>query len=476
MKYVNSPIALCLALSIACIALSLSGCNSEEVTITTSNPGGDSTSAQPSTTVQTVSLSSVPDVSINEGQVMQISLTASGSGQPSFACVQCPAFVSINNSTGQVSIAPNYGDAGSYPVQVKAVLGSLEDDASFVINVAHTNRAPAFSAAAENQSGAENSALSFTILASDPDSDPVSMSVSNLPAGASASASNGSITISWTPGYSAAGSYTVNLSASDGSLSASKAISITISNTNRAPYFGALGTQNGSQNNAMSFLVTSFDPDGDSMSISATSLPSGASFNGSTFSWTPSCSQEGSFSAVFRSTDSGGAYADVTVPISIAHTNCYNPAWQDQGTVNTYIKAAASGNNVDITAREVTALDPQTGVTISYAGIWFDCFNQSATSSVLYNDVFPKYNNPVLPASVDRGVTVRLNIPGAMLTDKFWVLFKSTDADGASIYVWFRFQRMNDGTVPAAQTTSILQGSTYDTAGFCAGAGYTHTN
>lgn len=60
----------------------------------------------------------------------------------------------------------------------------------------------------------------------------------------------------------------------------------------------------------INFTLSGFDPDGDALVYSATGLPLGATLNNNTgtFSWTPSSTQEGSYSIAFTVTD--GHYAD----------------------------------------------------------------------------------------------------------------------------------------------------------------------
>src|SRR3989338_4485383 len=71
----------------------------------------------------------------------------------------------------------------------------------------------------------EESTLTFTINASDPDNDSLAYSASNLPGGAAFNSVTQ--TFSWTPTY-AEGSYQVTFAASDGSLSDSETITITV--------------------------------------------------------------------------------------------------------------------------------------------------------------------------------------------------------------------------------------------------------
>jgi hypothetical protein len=76
----------------------------------------------------------------------------------------------------------------------------------------------------------ENSLLTFTVTASDPDGDGLTYSASNVPTGASFNAA--SQTFGWTPGYGAAGNYTVTFTVTDNGSpvqSDSEEVTITVS-------------------------------------------------------------------------------------------------------------------------------------------------------------------------------------------------------------------------------------------------------
>ncbi|MEM2124204.1 MAG: putative Ig domain-containing protein [Methanolinea sp.] len=70
----------------------------------------------------------------------------------------------------------------------------------------------------------EGATLTFSVTASDPDGDTVTVFASGLPYGATFSGN----TFSWTPGYDQAGTYTVTFTATDGTESASETVTITV--------------------------------------------------------------------------------------------------------------------------------------------------------------------------------------------------------------------------------------------------------
>lgn len=79
----------------------------------------------------------------------------------------------------------------------------------------------------------EGRSLKFTVLASDPDRDPVALSASGLPSGASFNDNrNGTGAFSWTPLENQAGTYSVTFEASDQNQSEEETIAITVNERN----------------------------------------------------------------------------------------------------------------------------------------------------------------------------------------------------------------------------------------------------
>lgn len=435
-------------------------------------------STTPTVVVYAISLNAVSDLTVAEAASANFSLASTTNGTPVYACSGCPAFVVVNPSTGQVIVTPTYGDAGVYNLSASATTHGVTSSASFALTVTHTNRAPTLIGAV-NKSVAENSNLLFSVSASDPDQESVTITSGALPSGATFVGSN----FDWTPSYSQSGSYNVDFYGNDGHGGTDhKQITIVVSNTNRPPVFSGTGAKTVAENSALSFDVTAPDPDGQSVTITATSvLPVGASFNGTTFAWTPTCSQEGSYNVTFRATD-GIDPVTVTTPITVTHTNCYTPAWGESGFVNTYLHGySSSAGVVDISIRLPTATDGDGPLTVAYAGIWFDCFNQTASTALLMNDVTPHWNLDGYP-EYDFGQTIRVTVAGTGLTDKFWFLFKATDSDGVTIYAWKRIQRDGTGSWTAIPQVMVLQGTSYNTVGadFCSATvnpnGFQHAN
>ncbi len=94
---------------------------------------------------------------------------------------------------------------------------------------------------------------------------------------------------------------------------------------NKSPVITPVASQTVQQGSILSFSVTASDPDGNNVTLSATSLPPNAIFNTvtgdsvvfGTFSFSPSLSQVGNFTVIFRAVDDSGAAITHAVNITV---------------------------------------------------------------------------------------------------------------------------------------------------------------
>lgn len=98
-----------------------------------------------------------------------------------------------------------------------------EDRLTVTLVITPVNDAPVL-APIGPQTVAEGAPLTFTVTATDPDGDPLTLSAADLPSGALFAGG----VFSWTPGYDAAGVYTITLVASDGVLSDTLQVPVTV--------------------------------------------------------------------------------------------------------------------------------------------------------------------------------------------------------------------------------------------------------
>jgi hypothetical protein len=115
---------------------------------------------------------------------------------------------------------------------------------------------------------AENQALAFTYLATDPESGALTFTATGLPTGATLSTAGA---LAWTPSYTQAGTYNFMVYVTDNaSLKDSVAQKITVTDVNRKPVFGFRTPANPSvlsRNVATTFAVSASDPDGGALTF-----------------------------------------------------------------------------------------------------------------------------------------------------------------------------------------------------------------
>ncbi len=156
-----------------------------------------------------------------------------------------------------------------------------------------------------NKSVYPNQLLAFTVTATDPDGTIPTLSASGLPSGAVFSdAGGGHGNFSWTPASNQTGTFQTTFRASDGTLSDSQTITITVLNAPK-PSIAPIGNKAVYANHLLAFTVTATDPDSTIPSLSASGLPAGASFTDAgggkgNFSWTPTSGQLGNYLTTFR--------------------------------------------------------------------------------------------------------------------------------------------------------------------------------
>lgn len=269
-------------------------------------------------------LNSIGTKTVGEGAPLSFTISASDPDNDAltYRAEALPTGAEFNSSTRQFSWIPDYQDSENtrvYPVSFIVSDGVLEDSETVTINVVNVNRAPVL-ASIGAQSLAEGDSFNLIVSASDPDGNSLLYSATGLPDGAVFTPSTRSF--SWIPGNNQAGTYQVGFSVSDGSLSDSETVSLTVINGNEAPVLAVIGNKSIDEGQSLEFTVSATDGNSDSLTYSATSLPAGATFNSSErrFSWVPDYSQAGNFNVEFVVSDS--VYSDSeTIAISVANSN-----------------------------------------------------------------------------------------------------------------------------------------------------------
>jgi hypothetical protein len=135
----------------------------------------------------------------------------------------------INSYTGEISYTPKNADVGNYSINISVTDGEYTAWEEISFRVKNTNDAPVLDFVSP-QYAAVGVPFNLKVNASDPDRDPLAYysttSLYNI-------TQDG--TIAFTPVNAQAGTYYINVTVSDGQLSASKILNLIIEDKNQAP-------------------------------------------------------------------------------------------------------------------------------------------------------------------------------------------------------------------------------------------------
>ena len=297
-----------------------------------------------------------------EGQTVALTLAATDPDGDAltYGATGLPAGLALDPSTWAITGTVDYAAsaASPYTVTVTATDGDLSDSATFAWTVTNTNRAPALTDPG-SQVSAEGETVALTLAATDPDSDVVTYGATGLPVGLSLDGSTGAIT--GTLGYAASleSPYTVTVTTTDGDLSDSVSVTWTVSDTNRGPSLVVPGDQQSTEDETVALTVTATDPDGDTLTYTATGLPTGLALDSSTGVFTGTVDYTASAGSPYTVTvtvTDGDLTDSATLTWTVANTN-RAPALSDPGP-----QASAEG---EIVALTLAASDPD-GDAVTY--------------------------------------------------------------------------------------------------------------
>lgn len=266
----------------------------------------------------------VQDKNINEGQLLTFVVSATDLDGDSiiYGVTGLPPRASFTDGSGEntgkkiFSWTPGYDDAGIYPVTFSATDGTSTVYSNITITVVNVNREPIL-AVIGPKSVNENSLLTFTLSASDPDSNTTfKFSLSNHPKNATIGAESG--VFQWAPTYDEAGTYQVEFIVSDGKDQDSEYVTITVNNVNRPPVFSPIADAIVNENEPLEIILTASDPDKDVL-VFTKSVPFGT-ISGNKFSWKPTYDNAGEHSIQFTVSD-GDAKVIQTAKVTVNNIN-----------------------------------------------------------------------------------------------------------------------------------------------------------
>ncbi|MCX6829205.1 MAG: Ig-like domain-containing protein [candidate division Zixibacteria bacterium] len=258
---------------------------------------------------------------------------------------------------------------------------------------------PPVLAAIGPRSTTENVILTFGVSAADPDGTTPVLSTSALPGTATfVNNLNGTGTFNWTPSFTSAGAYPVTFYANDGIAIDSEIVTITVIDAgNQPPVLDPIGPRSVAEGGNLNFNITSSDIDATIPSLSATNIPTNATFldngNGTgTFNFNPDLSQAGSYSVTFKAFD--GALVDSEVVVITVTNSNQAPVLAAIGpqttTENVNLNFNVTATDADLQTLTLTTSTLPNGASFTDLGNgtatfdWTPTFTQSGVYAVTF--------------------------------------------------------------------------------------------
>ena len=402
-------------------------------------------------------LNTIGDQTVNEFVELTFTATASDDDALIFSLDGTfPSGAAITDN-GNFTWTPTESQDGDHTITVQVTDGSLTDSETLTVTVNEVNMAPMLDAIGDKGTS-ELVELTFTATASD--TDVVDNLVNTLtfsfdgtvPSGAAITSAG---VFTWTPTESQVGSHDITVQVTDGSLTDSETLTVTVRDVNVAPMLNTIGDQTVNEFVELTFTATASDDDALIFSLDGT-FPSGAAItdNGN-FTWTPTESQDGDHTITVQVTD--GSLTDsetLTVTVNEVNMAPMLDAIGDKGTsklVELAFTATASDTDVvDNVANTLTFSFDGTvpsGAAITSAGVFTWTPTESQVGS---HDITVQVTDGSLTDSETLTVTVRdvnvapvLNTIDDQTVNEFVELtFTATASDDDALIFSL------DGTVP----------------------------
>ena len=328
-------------------------------------------------------LADMDDMSLDENVAFTFNATATDANGDdlSFSLVDAPAGALINLTTGLFSWTPTEQQDGIHVITVQVDDGNRgTDSGNATMTVLEVNVAPVLNAIGDKGTS-ELVELTFTATASD--TDVVDNLVNTLtfsfdgtfPSGAAITSAG---VFTWTPTELQVGSHDITVQVTDGSLTDSETLTVTVNEVNVAPVLNTIDDQTVNEFVELTFTATASDDDSLTFSFDGT-FPSGAAITSAgVFTWTPTESQDGDHTITVQVTD--GSLTDsetLTVTVNEVNVAPVLNAIGDKGTSElvelTFTATASDTDVVDNLVNTLTfSLDGTfpSGATITSAGVF----------------------------------------------------------------------------------------------------------
>jgi hypothetical protein len=291
--------------------------------------------------------------STNEDTVVQIAVLANDTDPDgdalSISAVGSPTNGVAVQSGNDIIYTPDADFNGNDSFSYTITDGALSASTTVSVSVTAVNDAPV--ANADSVTTNEDAAVQIAALANDvdPDGDVLSIASVGMPAnGTAVQSGNGII---YTPNANFTGNDGFSYTVSDGTLSASTTVSVSVTTANDAPVANSDSASTAEDTPVqISVLLNDTDADGDVLSIASIGMPANGTAvqSGNSVTYTPDTDFNGNDSFSYTVTD-GALSASATVSVAVSAVNDAPLANADSATTNedVAVQILVLANDVD---------------------------------------------------------------------------------------------------------------------------------
>ena len=345
-------------------------------------------------------LGTIGDQEASEGEAISLEITAVDSGGNPLALTASlttlpegsdAQFTDNGDSTADFTWTPTFVDSGSYVVTFIAtqvgVTPPLSISETIVIEVAEINQAPAL-AEPGVLDATEGQLFEFTPVLTDNDpGDTHTYALAASLGDAAIDENTGHLT--WTPGFSDAGDYTIGIVVTDSGspqVSTQLALQVRVADANGAPDLAPVGGQVVVELETLAFAAVATDPDlGDTLTFAMENAPAGSTIDEVTgaFRWTPNIVAAGDYEVTITVTDDG------TPPLSDSETITITVVDDNQNPTNIALTPSSVGENLSAGTLVglLTTTDPDVGDAHVYTFVAGDGDSDNSLFSISENEV-----------------------------------------------------------------------------------------
>jgi hypothetical protein len=365
------------------------------------------------------------------------------------------------SSAGKVSttFGPNYENANDldgdneYEITINVSDGSLSETKDIVIKVLNTDEVPVLNWGGQSLFINENETVIKKIDASDPEDDPITISISGTDSGLIKLTDDDVLEFINPPDYeSEKKTYSFNINLSANGLTSDFSITVNILNVNDvAPEFTSEATFSAAENQTAIGTVTATDAEGDRItySISVSDITINSSSGVLTFASAPDYETKAVYSATVTASDgTNSTTQDITVNITNINDNSPNftseatfSAAENQTAIGTVAASDADGDEIvySISGSEIT-INSSSGVIAFVSAPDYET-KTSYSATVTASDGTNSTNQNIIINITDilensEPIITNLKTQIELQEDdkKFLYTVEATDADGDTIY------------------------------------------